>query len=457
MKGQLFLFMKGAIIMCLCAACLPIARPATDISPTIPNSPTPTRLRPTQTPNPTRTPSPTPNPLAQYEGECQFCFIDGSDPLEPVWDDAAQGFTYQETDPREMIVIDENYRVGAGENILIENKIILVQPKRRKNIDVYGTLTIRDSLMIWQQTEYQQTRLAVKRGGTLIIENSFSFWGNQYWVNWEFEDGATVYFDHFVGNPWTTIHGSVNYTAVNLSTVSLTLLDETHDTTVRVSDAHHVWFELFPAAGTHTVTFPEKRKWADWHISELWPNTTVDVENSYIFERDISLSNDTHVTIQDTPDGFSMGWAIYKNTPGYVTCELSNLGEPGNPDGVLYADMTWDLPCNNSSLTVKNSRLQRAWPVTWGYVHLKLSDSFLVDIRNYGGPATMEVYDSTIAIVAAYKGGVVYIENTPIKEAVEVKDSYSVIYGYGVSGGFEVLETDGGRYVEMDEPGPPWN
>ena len=105
---------------------------------------------------------------------------------------------------------------------------------------------------------------------------------------------------------------------------------------------------------------------------------------------------------------------------------------------------------------MKNSRLQRAWPVTWGYVHLKLSDSFLVDIRNYGGPATMEVYASTIDIVAAYKGGSVYVENSPIKEAIEVKDAHSVIYGYGVTGEFEVLETDGGKYIELEELGPPW-
>jgi len=221
---------------------------------------------------------------------------------------------------------------------------------------------------------------------------------------------------------------------------------------------------LYVRSGRYFTYYPDYLKSNRLDMTLENPDSTALIdaftqEHGFTFDYRITISElyGGYYALPLTPDGFSMGWAIYKNTPGYVTCELSNLGEPGNPDGVLYADMTWDLPCNNSSLTVKNSRLQRAWPVTWGYVHLKLSDSFLVDIRNYGGPATMEVYDSTIAIVAAYKGGVVYVENTPIREAVEVKDSYSVIYGYGVSGGFEVLETDGGRYVEMDEPGPPWN
>jgi hypothetical protein len=311
-------------------------------------------------------------------------------------------------------------------------------------------------LLIWQQTEYQQTRLRVMDGGTLIAENSYSFWGNQYWVNWDFEDGSTIYFDHFIGDPWCSLSGSVEYTAVNYSTVKLTIGNETHDTTVRVSEAHHVYLELFPPDGTHTMVFPEKQEWVDWRIAGLWPDTEIDVRDSYIYERDISLSNDTHVTIQDTPSGFSLGWAIWKDSNEFVACELRGLGEPGNADGVFYKDTTWDLPCNNSSLTVKDSLLQRAWPVTWGWVHLKVYDSFLVDVRNYGGPATMELYDSTIDIVAAYRGGQVYVENSRIKEAVEVKDRDSVIYTFDVSGDFDLIESDGGRYVELDGPGPPW-
>lgn len=448
----------GVLLSISVVACLPTNRPPSSIEPTQAIKSPITKLAPTlrSAPVASRTPRPTLDPRTKYEGDCVFCFLDGSNPLEPVWDSTAGGFTYNEGDPRDIIVIDENFGVEVGQSVIFENKIVLIQPTQRKDIEVYGTLTIKDSLLIWQQTEYQQTRLQIKNGGVLIVEDSFSFWGNQYWVNWEFEDGSTIYFDHFIGDPWCSTEGSVKYTAENFSTVKLTIGNDTHDTSVQISDAHHVWLELFPSAGTHIVKFPYKREWADWYISNLWPNSYVEIQSSYIYERDISLSNNTHVTIQDTPSGFSMGWAISKDTPGYVECELKGLGEPGNADGVFYEDTTWDLPCNNSSLTVKNSLLQRAWPVTWGWVHLMVYDSFLVDVRNYGAPATMELYNSSIDIVAAYKGGLVYVEHSRINEAAEVKDQDSVIYSFSVSGDFELLESDGGTYIELDTIGPPW-
>jgi hypothetical protein len=401
------------------------------------------------------------DPLAKYEGECVFCFVDGSDPDMPIWDNDRQGWTHQPDDPREQVILDETFFVGAGDEVVFENKIIWIRPNHRADIEVYGTLVIRDSLLLWDQTEHLQTRLRVKNGGTLIAESSYAFWGNQYWVYWEYESGSTIKFDHFVGNPWCSIHGSVDYTAVNYSTVKLTFLNDTHDTSVNVSDAHHVWFELFPPAGEHVITLPAKREWGDWLLTDIWPNTTVTVQDSYLYERDMSISNDTHVTVRDTPDGFSLGWAIAKESPGFVECELSELGDPNDDDGVFYERMTWDLPCNNSSLTVENSVLQRAWPVTWGYVHLRIRDSNLVDPRNYGGPATMEIYTSTIDHIAAYRGGVVYVEDTRIRYDIEVKDLNSVIYGYNISARdasreIEIIEVDGGSFVELDTPGPPW-
>jgi hypothetical protein len=424
--------------------------------------PTNTSLPDTSTPSSSPTPTPTkmatttPIPFTKYEGDCVFCFLNGNAKNEPIWDQSTQGFTYRGDDPREKVTIDENFKVKAGENIAFENKIVLIKPSQRKDIEVFGTLTIKNSLLIWEQTEYQQTRLRVKRGGALIIKNSYSFQGNQYWVNWEYEDGSTIEFDHFVGDPWTSIHGSVNYTASNYSTVKVTIFNDTHNSTVEIANAHHVWLELFPPEGTYTITFPAKRQWFDWNISGLWPNTTIDIKKSYIYERDISISNNTHVTVKDTPSGFSMGWSISKDDPGFVDCEIKNLGDPKNPTGVFYETTTWDLPCNNSSLTVLNSLLQEAWPVIHGYVHLKVSDSNLADPRNYEAPATMEIYNSAIGIIAAYNGGRVYIENSSIKEAIEVKDSQSIIYGFGISGSYKLLESDGGTYMKLDKLGKPW-
>ena len=397
------------------------------------------------------------NPLAKYEGECQFCFLSSEGPSAPVQLTNTYGFTYPSGDTREKITWDETFTVPAGENATFENKIILIKPVQRKDIEVYGTLTIENSVMIWLQTDYGQIHLRVKRGGTLIIKDSYSFWGNSYWVNWDFEDGSTVKFDHFVGDPWTTISGSVHYTAINYSTVKLTLLEITHDTKVQISNAHQVWFEIFPSEGTYTFTLPAKRQWADWNISGLWPNTTVEVRNSYIYERDISLNPNTHVTVQDTPSGFGLGWMIHKASPGYVDCELKDMGQPGtgNENGKLYEDMTWDLPCINSSLTLKNSRLEKVWPYVWGSVHLKVYDSNLADAGNSGTMGTLEIYDSTIDEVFADTGGRIYIENSSISDVLDVRDPNSAVYGFGITGPYELKESAGGVYTKLDKPGSP--
>ncbi len=444
----------------------PTVTPTPDLTDTFTSEPTdapasePTET-PTSEPTPTPAPTPTPeDPLLKYEGSV-FGFVDGNDPSMPVWNTESQGFTPQADDPREQIVIDESFVVKVDEEIVFQNQIVWVRPDQRADIEIYGTLIIRDSLFLWEQTEHQQTRLRIKDGGKLIVEDSYVFQSNPFWLNWEFEDGSTIQLDNFVGQPWTSIHGSVNYTAINYSTVKVTFLNDVHDTVVEVSDAHHLWFELFPSGGEHEITFPEKRQWVDWQLSDLWPNTLVNVKQSFLYERDISISNDTHITVLDTPGGFSLGWAIGQYGNEFIDCELRGLGNPGDDRGVFYESMVWDLPCNNSSLTVRRSVLERAWPVIWGQVRLKIFDSNLVDPRNYGGPATMEIYDSTIDHIAAYRGGKVYIQNSGIRYDIEVKDLNSTIHSFGIykrdgNGSIEIIEVDGGAYIELESPGPPW-
>jgi len=408
------------------------------------------------------------SPRARYEGDCDVCFIGGEGPLAPAWDPAINGSTYRPGDRREIVYLDENYQVPAGTTATFANKIIIVKPVQRKNIRVFGTLTITNSLMLWRQTEPDQTRLDIEKGGTLIIKDSYSFSGNPYIVNWEYHDGSTVTFDHFIGNPWTSINGSVNYSAINYSTVRISLFGDTHDPHVHISQAHEVWFEIFPPEGTFTFTLPAKRQWTDWTISDLWLNTTVEVHDSYIYQRDISLYPNTHVTVQNTPSGFGFGWVIRKYSPGYVDCELRNVGEPGvgseqHGGGKYYADMTWDLPCDNSSLTVKNARLDETWGRIWGFVHLKLSHSNGADLgiigdpgNTYGPISTLEIYDSTIKEIYDNGGGRVYVENSKISNYIDVRDPNSVVYGYGVTGPYQVLKTNDGAYVPLDKPGPPW-
>ena len=399
---------------------------------------------------------------SKYEGDCVFCWIDGSEPEMPIWSEANGGFRPQVGDAREQIVLDQTFFVRRGETQTFINKTIWIRPSRRADIEVFGTLIFENCLLLWDQSEHQQTRLRIKNGGVLRATDCYSFSGNSFWVNWEFESGSSIYLDRFVGDPWTSIWGAVDYESTNGSTVKVTLQNTTSGSDVHIRNAHHLWFEIFPPLYRSVeISFAPRRQWTDWMIGDMWPNTVVQVVDSYIYQRDISLSRGNHVTVRDTTDGFSVGWAVYKNTSGFVECEIVGLGTPGNDSGTYYASQTWDLPGIDSSLTLINSRLERAWPTTWGYVKLVVRESNLADPRVWGGPATYEIYDSDIDFAAAYNGGSMYLENCTVAHDIEVKDADSFVYGYNLRGpypgvSFDVNEVDGGQFITLDSAGPPW-
>jgi hypothetical protein len=182
---------------------------------------------------------------------------------------------------------------------------------------------------------------------------------------------------------------------------------------------------------------------------------------------DVSLNTGVHVTVRDGTDGLGVGWDIHKDTPGYVTCEIRGLGTPGadplSDPGTLYPDKTWDLPCNDSSLRMVNTRLMNAWPNANANVHLKVYDSELVDPRNQGfgtDRPTFEIYNSTITLAAATNGGWIYLENVTVVQDLEANGAGSTIWGYNVQrpgGGLPTMSlVTGGRYVQLTGPGVPW-
>jgi hypothetical protein len=111
-----------------------------------------------------------------YEGN-SFEFVNGSKPGMPIRDNNKNIFVPQANDTREIMVIDQTFSVAAGQNYLIENKIVYVRPTARSDINIFGTLKIRNSFISWQQTEHQQTRFRVKQGGILDIKDSYSILG----------------------------------------------------------------------------------------------------------------------------------------------------------------------------------------------------------------------------------------------------------------------------------------
>ncbi len=407
-------------------------------------------------PNPGATATPTPDPRLKYETPFVFDFVASDGSLAPVRNSTGPGyFIPRPGDPRETITIDETFTVKPGENVLIENKIIEVKPEHRGDIEIFGTLTIRNSYIRWMQTEAGQTHLRIKAGGVIDVKDSYCFSANEYVAGWWYEDGSKVVFDHFVLQFWTAMGGSVNYTATNYSTVGLTLFQDTHDSTVRVVNAHYLALEINPTAGTHSITPPLQRQWGDFNLNDLWPNTTVEVVDSFIFDNAINVNDGVHLTVKDALGGFSFGWGVTKNAPPYITCELRELGQPGNELGIYIENRTWDLPCNNSSLTLINSVFTAVWPGPSGYVHLKVYDSNLIDPGTRTQTATLEIYDSTIDVVQAYDGSSIYVEDCLIRQEIYILGFGSRVYGYGVTGRYVVNAYDGGNYIELDEPKLP--
>lgn len=404
-------------------------------------------------------------PRSRYERDraTQWYFIDGSDPRMPAFDEQRGGSVPAPGDMREQIVVDETFTVPAGTETRWEDKIVWVRPKARANILVHGTLVIRNTLMLWDQTEHQQTRIDVQSGGTLHIENSYAFSSNRFWINWDYQDGATVYLNRFQGNPWTSAYGQIHYTAVNASVVTMSIFPKVLDSSIDLHDAAAVWLELILPTGTHDITLPPRYNWRDLDIPGIWPGTTIRGTNIWMFRSDVSLDNDVHATVRDVTTGMGVGWTFHSGTE-YIECELRGLGSPDAVGGVMYADESWDMPCNNSSLRLVNTRLLDSWPNIYGAVRMKLYDSYTIDLRNFGSGAaqkpTMEVYNSYVENLSVTNGGETYIENSVLKYDVQVNGTGSKVYSFGLrtldGSPVRFTEESGGRYIVLDAAGPPW-
>lgn len=393
---------------------------------------------------------------AMYEGHNAAYFYSTNDVRRPVKDPVGLGRAPNPNDTRQQIVIDESFQVHPGTEVKWENKIVWVRPKQRKNINIYGKLSIINSSLFWDQTEHQQTRLDVQNGGVLRVVNSYAGSSNSFWVSWEYENGSTIYLNHFQGPVWTSIHGSVNYTSINGSTAQVTLFQQVKNATIYISDSSNLCFEIFPPPGTVQMSLPDLRIWADWQLSGIWPNTNVITTNSYLYGHDFAISNGVHAIIKDTPSGFGVAWEMTKYDPGFADCELSNVGDPNNDSGVFYNNKTWSVLGTNSSLTIINSKLLRFWPAVLGNIRLKVYSCNLVDPSVYG-PATFEVYNSTIDIIRAFGYGArVYFENCMLRTHIQVNGVNSIVYSYGLTQRdvkmFKIYQENGGKYIVLQNP-----
>ncbi|MFV0575467.1 MAG: hypothetical protein ACK5NC_08690 [Vibrio sp.] len=406
----------------------------------------------------------------QYETTNPFDYIVSSDdPNAPQWNQSLNngtgGYEPKAEDSREVVVLDDTFKVDAGEEKHFENKIIYIRATDDQihKLVINGTLSFTNCLLLWDQNVEEQLPFYVTGLGQLTLTNSYAFSHTGSWIAWKFTGSSIVNLDHFQGTPWTTITDQVEYSATNYSTVHMTILNATNGASVKVDQSHSVWLEIYPMSGDSSIELSKNNIWNDLNLDQMWANTTFDIEDSYIYEQDIALRADVNLTVENATDGFGLGWEVSKDSFVGLSdenqCLFDGLGDPaGRGMGAVLEDKEWQ--CGNSSLHIVNSKILTAWPDLSDDVNLTVTNSYLVDPRMYGqnlsNVGTYTIKDSTAEAPMALTGGKMYLENVKILNTLNVNGANSLIQGYKVTSfdpqtPYTLNTSDGGVYQELTE------
>ena len=374
------------------------------------------------------------------------------------------------SDTREQLVIDENFKVSRGEHIVIEDKIILMiaSGDQEKNIEVFGDLEIRNSVILWEQKFNQQVRLVVKNGGNLQIYNSYGFASVHGWWNWDFESGSTIMLDRAFIDAWTTADGRVNYSAQNFSQTRLTLMDSLRSSKVIVRESIRTDLELFTPRGTRaTFSVPPSREVVDWKVTTLYSSSLIELTNSKIGRIDVTVTNDSDITLVNYIDG-QIGLSIDGGQNRRKTCSIDGFGDPRSMRGLRVESKTWEIDCNNSSVTFVNSNVVGFWFALWGNVELEVTRSRLIDITNAGCRSDLIIRDSTVDLLrndsrdwCGNYSARTFVVNSEIKQGVDASGERSNVWLYNTvvksEGRDEALTArNGARITRTDSNSLPW-
>jgi len=390
---------------------------------------------------------------------------------QPVW--TSNGLGPQSSDDREVIYLDEKFKVGRNETRVYENKVLhfKFKNKSQSSVDVSGNLIIKNSLIIWEQQYNQQNNLKVVSGGSLDINDSYAVSRGAVWWNWDYESGSTIRLSKFVSDVWTTALGSINYTAQNYTPVRLTLKNDIKNSVFNISNAPSVDLEIFvPVNQSMEVSLPPVDEWISFNLNAMYPNSKFEVTSSRIGRNDLTLSTGSKLTVHDSEDA-QFGFIFDNTNKSYAKCELIDFGTPHTFPSNKVVDKTWDLGCLGISLRLINSKPTRAWFAMWGSMEMVVKNSNLVDPSNLGCGAKLYIYNSSIDVIRnkemyCQKGAYTYLENTDVTESYDLAGSLSLIeiyheknppslksnmFQYVDSAKSKLLNEDGTLYVGCEE------
>ena len=401
----------------------------------------------------------------------------------PQWDSSGK-VSPGRSDNREIVIINENFKVDRGETVIFNNKIVkmIASGESQSQIVVKGNLVFENSLIIWDQKFNRQVELNVASGGFLTIKNSFGWAsGPANWWSWNYTNGSKILLDRAYIDVWTTGRGSIDFTARNFSLARITLFDDIRNSKIRVEDSPAVDFELFTPQGSEIdISVPPGDSWVNWELNDFFPNTSIQILDSRIALIALTLNNRSDLTLRNNNDVL-LGMNIVGGEGKRRSCEIDNFGIPFVPDRVGSNDGSnnqgefvqyrkFDIDCNNSSFTAINSRLVGFFFHIQGNLDLLVTNSRLVDPTNGGCGANVIIRNSTLNLLRTWSGncgnqsdsGRSYIANSEIRMGVDAQGSRANVWLWNTKiGGMGYSETglvaiDGAKISQIQEDHRPW-
>jgi peptidoglycan hydrolase-like protein with peptidoglycan-binding domain len=341
------------------------------------------------------------------------------------------------SDSREQFIIDENFQVRRGQRVLLENKIIrmVASGNQVKNIKIFGDLEIRNSLIIWEQKFNEQVALSVERGGNLEIYNSYGFARDGLWWFWDFQNGSKVILDRAFLDVWTTAHGSVSYSARNFSQTRLTLREDLKKSNIFIENSINTDLEIFTPRGSSTaLSVPPSKAEVNWTLGNFYQNSSIELINSKVGRIDVTLTDDSDITLVNYADG-QLGLNIDGGQGRRKTCSIDGFGDPTSMRGIWVDRRTWDIDCNNSSVTFINSNVVAFWATVWGNMELEVTNSRLIDPSNVGCKANLIIRNSTMNLLRTLSqdwcgshDAKTFVSDSEIKQGVDASGSRAYVW-----------------------------
>jgi len=303
-----------------------------------------------------------------------------------------------------------NLVISGTQTFIIENCTYI----QTGNIGVRdsGTLVIRDSVFIVNQTYWGQFEITIDDHGSLVVESSqlesssrmFGVWANGYASIVVRDDSASDY-------QWL-IFGS-SYLRVINSTTNWVWVGDSSRTSILNSSINLISFTLIEPS-TFTIQDLKPQYFVSWKLNAT-SSLDLEVEDTTVKGWDLSIWGNAMVTVADSELNVHLGFHDYDQISPVVTLDGIKPGFYG----------IWDLHNNQSvqnvgyDLTLKNTTVD-FWQISvWDNAKANIVNS--VAHVHSDGEAKVDVENSTIQHLHVREDAEVTVINSAITGILTIR------------------------------------